>query len=147
MKLDLFLKIWRSVDRVKSFHLTQPSAPFPDYSTHCPLDPARQMPLLPSLHQARHTPSPHVLTHLKPPWLLHEAPQHLIKAHRLHVVELILTGLGDIPFPRVGHPFFSKECNVLAFFCVIFKRTQHSLRSFTFFIKERSVLCVLLRSL
>ena len=58
---------------------------------------------------------------------------------------------------RVGHPFFSKECNVLAiftkngtifaFFSVLYKRTKRSLRyftlfyvllrSFTFFIKER----------
>ena len=67
---------------------------------------------------------------------------------------------------RAGHAFFSKECNVLrsfekernvlrsfakernilrsfAFFC---KRLLHSLRSFTFFAKERCVLCVLLRS-
>ena len=27
---------------------------------------------------------------------------------------------------RVGHAFFSKECNILAFFCVLFKRTKHS---------------------
>ena len=57
--------------------------------------------------------------------------------------------------------FFWKERNVLsffcvlykknemfsAFFCVLYKRTLRSLRSFTFFKKERSVLCVLLRSL
>ena len=57
--------------------------------------------------------------------------------------------------------FFSKERNVLvffsvlykknaaffAFFYVLYKRTRCSLRSFTFFIKECSVLCVLLRSL
>ena len=54
--------------------------------------------------------------------------------------------------------FFSKEQNILALFCilykkntaffyVLYKRTLHSLRSFTFFIKERGVLCVLLRSL
>ena len=69
------------------------------------------------------------------------------------------------PFPflfwwlpsRVGHPFFSKECNVLAFFSILYKRTRpffaffsvlykrmrRSLRSFTFFIKERGVLCIL----
>ena len=52
--------------------------------------------------------------------------------------------------------FFSKERNVFAFFCilykkntaffaffyVLFKRMLHSLRSFTFFIKERGVLCI-----
>ena len=51
---------------------------------------------------------------------------------------------------RVGHPFFSKERNILVFFCVLFKITKRSLRSFTFFIKECGVLCVLcvlLRSL
>ena len=30
---------------------------------------------------------------------------------------------------RVGHAFFSKECNVLAFFCVLYKIMRHSLRS------------------
>ena len=58
-----------------------------------------------------------------------------------------LPGLGN------GHPFFSKERNVLAFFSVLYKRTErffvffsvlykrteHSLLSFTFFIKERIV--------
>ena len=48
---------------------------------------------------------------------------------------------------RVGQTFFSKEHNVLAFFYVLYKRTRRSLRSFTLFIKERGVLCVLLRSL
>ena len=50
---------------------------------------------------------------------------------------------------RVGqwHTFFSIERNVLAFFYVLYKRPRHSLRSFTFFIKECGVLCVLLRSL
>ena len=50
-------------------------------------------------------------------------------------------------FCRVGHPFFSTERNILAFFYVLFKRTRCSLRSFMFFIKECCVLCVLLRSL
>ena len=36
------------------------------------------------------------------------------------------------------------ERNVLAFFCLLYKRTQ---RSFTFFIKECGVLCFLLCSL
>ena len=44
---------------------------------------------------------------------------------------------------RVGHPFFSKECNILAFFPVIYKRTERSLGSFPFFIKEQNDLCVL----
>ena len=33
-----------------------------------------------------------------------------------------------------GHPFFSKERNVLAFFSDVYKRTRRSLRSFPFFI-------------
>ena len=48
---------------------------------------------------------------------------------------------------RVGHPFFSKERNDLAFFSVLYKRTEQSLCSFPFFIKERNDLCVLFRSL
>ena len=51
-----------------------------------------------------------------------------------------------VVFCRVGHAFFSKERNILEFFCVLYKRTQRSLRSFAFFIKESSVFCVLLRS-
>ena len=50
-------------------------------------------------------------------------------------------------YSRAGHPFFSKERNVLEFFSVLYKRTQHSLRSFPFFIKEHGVLCVLFFSL
>ena len=48
---------------------------------------------------------------------------------------------------RVGQPFFSKERNILAFFCVLYERMLRSLSSFTFFIKECRVLCFLLRSL
>ena len=44
-------------------------------------------------------------------------------------------GRAGVLFKRTQHS---------AFFC---KRTLHSLRSFTFFAKERCVLCVLLRSL
>ena len=43
--------------------------------------------------------------------------------------------------PRVGHPFFSKERSNL------YKTTDRSLRSFPFFIKERSDPCVLFGSL
>ena len=48
---------------------------------------------------------------------------------------------------RVGYPFFSKERNVLAFFSILYKRTECFLRSFPFFIKEQNVFCVLFRSL
>ena len=48
---------------------------------------------------------------------------------------------------RVGHPFFSKEHNVLALFSILYKRTRRSLHSFSFFIKECDFLCVLFRSL
>ena len=34
--------------QAKSLHPLQPSDPFPGYSTHCPLDPARQTSFLPS---------------------------------------------------------------------------------------------------
>ena len=39
---------------------------------------------------------------------------------------------------------FAKKINVLAFFYILCKRTLHSLLSFTFFAKERYILCVLL---
>ena len=42
---------------------------------------------------------------------------------------------------------FAKERNVLVFFSVLCKRTESSFRSFPFFAKERSVLCVLFCSL
>ena len=48
---------------------------------------------------------------------------------------------------RVGHKFFSKERNILAFFCILYERMFRSLRSFTFIVKERGILCVFLRSL
>ena len=48
---------------------------------------------------------------------------------------------------RVGHQFFSKERNVSAFFSVLYKRTLRSLLSFTFFSKERCILCALFRPL
>ena len=48
---------------------------------------------------------------------------------------------------RVGQTFFSKERNILAFFYILYKRTLCSLHSFTFFIKVRGILCVLLRSI
>ena len=75
-------------------------------------------------------------------------------------------GLGKHSFQKnatcsCSFTFFSKERNILAFFCVLYKknaaffaffyvlykRMRRSLRSFTFFIKECGVLCVLLRSL
>ena len=47
---------------------------------------------------------------------------------------------------RVGHAFFSKECNGLHSFAFFCKRALRSLHSFTFFAKEYCVLCVLLCS-
>ena len=61
----------------------------------------------------------------------------------------------------VGHPFFSKKWNdlcilfrslqtngtIFAFFSILYKRTEWSLRSFPFLIKERNNLCVLFCSL
>ena len=51
------------------------------------------------------------------------------------------------PNRRVEHPFFSEERNVLAFFSVLYKRMEHFLHSFPFFINERNDLCVLSHSL
>ena len=62
---------------------------------------------------------------------------------------------------RVGHPFISKEQNdlcllfrsfmkngtIFAFFSVLYKRTEQSLRSFPLLIKEWNNLCVLFHSL
>ena len=42
---------------------------------------------------------------------------------------------------------FAKERNILVFFYVLCKRMLRSLRSFTFFAKERCVLCALFSSL
>ena len=47
----------------------------------------------------------------------------------------------------LGIRSFQKNIPFFAFFCVLYKRTFRSLRSFAFFIKERSVLFVLFRSL
>ena len=81
----------------KSFHLTQPSTPFPCYITQCPMDPA------PSLAAPS---SPYVLTHLKSPCLL---PEDFRGSHvalhktmpRLHVVESILTDKRIHLFPTI----------------------------------------------
>ena len=47
----------------------------------------------------------------------------------------------------LGIRSFQKNVPIFAFFSVLYKRTERSLRSFPFFIKERSDLCVLFRSL
>ena len=49
--------------------------------------------------------------------------------------------------PRVGHTFFSKERNVLAFFYFLYTRMRRSLQSFMFFTEECGIHCVLLHSL
>ena len=86
----------------------------------------------------------------------------------LHIIVERHAGLGIHSFQKNAtfsrsFAFFSKERNILAFFCVLYKknaaffvffyllskRTLHSLRSlrsFTFFIKECGVLCDLLCS-
>ena len=85
---------------------------------------------------------------------------------RLLVKQSILSGLGMRSFQKnamflCSFAFFLKERNILAFFCilynknaaffaffyVLYKRTRCSLLSFTFFINECGVLCILLRSL
>ena len=47
----------------------------------------------------------------------------------------------------LGIRSFQKNVPIFAFFSVLYKRTERSLRSFPVFIKERSDLCVLFRSL
>ena len=42
---------------------------------------------------------------------------------------------------------YKKNAAFFVFFYILYKRTLRSLRSFTFFIKERSVVCILLHSL
>jgi len=51
--------------------------------------------------------------------------------------------LPKVKIIRVGYAFFSKECNVLAFFYILLKRTKCSLRSFE---KKSNVPWVLLCS-
>ena len=58
-----------------------------------------------------------------------------------HIITFIIL------FSGLGIHSFSKERNVLAFFYILYKRMWLSLRSFTFFIEEHSVLCILLRFL
>ena len=70
-----------------------------------------------------------------------------------YAAQVIISRVGHVFFSkeRNGLVFFSKERNVLMFFCVLYKknaaffikRTLPSLRSFTFFIKECCILCVL----
>ena len=61
-------------------------------------------------------------------------------------------GWAYVLFKRTQHSCvllrsFQKNATFSRSFAFFIKRTLRSLRSFTFFIKERSVLCVLLRSL
>ena len=76
--------------------------------------------------------------------LTNSAPQKDATTFVLPSVSILLLWWQGSVFSRVGHVFFSKERNVLAFFCVLYNRTQRSLHSFAFFIKACSVLCVLL---
>ena len=47
----------------------------------------------------------------------------------------------------LGIRSFQKHVPIFSFFSVLYKRTERSLRSFPFFIKEWNDLCVLFRSL
>ena len=62
-------------------------------------------------------------------------------------IPLFITTLLSPQYYRVGHPFFSKERNVLALFSFLYKRMRRSLRSFLFFIKECGIFCILFHSL
>ena len=78
------------------------------------------------------------------------------------ILFVLKPGLGKHSFQKNAtflrsFAFFSKECNILAFFCVfykknaaffaffyvLYKRMRCSLHSFLFFIKERGILCAL----
>ena len=77
----------------------------------------------------------------------HKACFYIKKHTQKYIFEIWLLKSNILdPQIRVGKTFFSKECNVLAFFCVLYKRTLRSLCSFTLFIKECGILCILLRS-
>ena len=84
---------------------------------------------------------------------------HPITQSLVELQSFARVGQKNVTFLR-SFVFFSKECNVLTFFCVlykknaaffaffyVYKRMLRSLCSFTFFIKECGFLCILLRSL
>ena len=53
----------------------------------------------------------------------------------------------NVNFAGLGILSFQKNVPIFAFFSVLYKRMFRSLSSFPFFIKERSDLCILFRSL
>ena len=85
---------------------------------------------------------------------------HPISQSSVELQSFARVGQKNVTFLR-SFVFFSKERNVLTFFCVLYKknaaffaffyvlykRMLRSLCSFTFFIKECGFLCILLRSL
>ena len=93
-------------------------------------------------------------------FISHTKMTNLAKKERKRTVRSFLGLKKNLKFffaiyiTRVGHAFFyvllKTKAAFFAFFYVLYKRmwgSLHSLRSFTFFIKERGVLCVLLHSL
>ena len=52
-----------------------------------------------------------------------------------------------LPCSGLGIRSFQKNGTIFAFFSALYKRTERSLRSFPFFIKERNNLCILFCSL
>ena len=105
----------------KSFHLTQPSTPFPCYITQCPMDPA------PSLAAPS---SPYVLTHLMSPCLL---PEDFRGSHvalhktmpRLHVVESILTDKRIHLFPTIWKSMDRDSYNTIIFILIYYQLSMH----------------------
>ena len=85
---------------------------------------------------------------------------HPITQSSVELQSFARVGQKNVTFLR-SFVFFSKERNILTFFCVLYKknaaffaffyvlykRMLRSLCSFTFFIKECGFLCILLRSL
>ena len=63
------------------------------------------------------------------------------------VYELRGTGPGGGIESGLGIRSFQKNGMMFAFFSVLYKRTERSLLSFPFFIKERNDVCILFRSL
>ena len=56
-------------------------------------------------------------------------------------------GIFWIYFAGLGICSFQKNGTIFAFFSILYKRTERSLHSFPFFIKEQNDLCILFRSL
>ena len=153
MKLDLFLKIWRSVDRALSSiswlqHTLSTGPCSPDAS------PSLAAPSSPHAVATRADSSQASMT---PPWS--PAASHKSTQITCSWVDpdwfrgyTFSQGWASVLFKRTQRSrflllYFQKNEMFLRSFAFFIKRTLDSLRSFTFVIKERCVLCVHIRSL